>query len=62
MSSLEDLEVFAEDLLKRAHDLPQSDDRDTALKDIAKLRQKLEALKIQRARAPQALSNSSPQL
>ena len=47
MGSLEDLDVWAESLLKQAQRLPPGQDRNDALKDIGKLRQKLGALKRQ---------------
>lgn len=45
MSSLEDLEVLAESLLKQAQRLPPGKDRNDALKDIGRLRKKLDVLK-----------------
>lgn len=45
MSSLEDLDVLAETLLKQAQRLPPGKDRNDALNDIGKLREKLDALK-----------------
>jgi hypothetical protein len=50
MGSLEELEVLANSLLKQAQELPPGADRNEALKDIGKLRQRLEALKNQRRR------------
>ena len=45
MSSLEELELLADRLLKQAQALPPGADRNEALKDIGKLRQRLDALK-----------------
>lgn len=45
MSSLDDLEALAESLLKQAQRLPPSKDRNDALKDVGKLRTKLDVLK-----------------
>jgi hypothetical protein len=50
MGSLEELEVLANSLLKQAQELPPGADRNDALKDIGKLRQRLEALEDQRRR------------
>lgn len=50
MDSLEELELLANSLLKQAQELPPSADRNDALKDIGKLRQRLEALKNQHRR------------
>lgn len=47
MSSFEELEVLADSLLKQAQELAPGADRQDALKDIGKLRQRLDALKRQ---------------
>ncbi len=48
--ALEELEVLANNLLKQAQELPPGAERNQALKDIGKLRQRLEALKDQHRR------------
>lgn len=47
LSALEELEVLANNLLKQAQELPPGAERNQALKDIGKLRQRLDALKCQ---------------
>lgn len=44
LSSLKELEDLAEDLLRQAQALPAGANRISALKDIGKLRQRLDAL------------------
>lgn len=50
LGSLEELEVLANSLLKQAQELPPDSDRNKALKDIGKLRQRLDVLKRQHKR------------